>query len=497
MYADRTLHSVPHMNGFTRADVETAMRGEGVLRSVRFDPSEREGDLFTVGPLELFLYDDAPEGGDNGDDGNGDRATDAGERPKCRSMAAVGTEVTTAKDAPTGDAPSGNMTSGAAGTNDLPPHLEDHVMATPCRQGVIHHFDFDGPVGMALAIYGEWAQAELDALAPYVPTGGRVLDIGSNVGTHAVAFARMVGASGHVTALEPQAEVFALLQRSVAVNGLADVVTPVRAGAAGHAGTARVPRIAAPEGQNLGAVRLLDADAVRLLDATTAQEQGANLLTDEIPLLTIDGLCLHLPAPNSPKTGGRLDLIKPEAGTAGTDGRLDLIKIDAEGDEAAILRGAAATVRACRPVLHLECPGFARAWPCARQALAWGYAVFHLRLPAFNPANFRGASRNVFGAAEEGALLCIPRERLEDGSLPAPSGVEVRDPADLARALLETRAYGQPEERIPAATRLDLALSDLRRKRAEEHCVAANARSGRQHGRITTLRKAARAAEEL
>lgn len=470
VYADRTLHSVPHMNGFTRADVGTALRGEGVLRSVRFDPSEREGDLFTVGPLELFLYDDAPEGGEGG---NGEART------RGRGMATVAADVAVgaapAESAPSGDARPGDARTGDIPASDLPPHLEDHVMATPCRQGTIHHFDFDGPVGMALAIYGEWAQAELDALAPYVPEGGQVLDIGSNVGTHAVAFARMVGpaeADGHVTALEPQAEVFALLRRTVAVNGLAGVVTPVRAGAAGHAGTARVPRIAAPEGQNLGAVRLLDMDG--------APQDPAHL-TDEVPLLTIDGLGLHLPAPDSPETGTRLDLIK----------------IDAEGDEAAILRGAEATVRACRPVLHLECPGFSRAWPCARQALAWGYAVFHLRLPAFNPANFRGASRNVFGAAEEGALLCIPRERLEDGSLPAPSGVEVRNPADLARALLETRAYGQPEERIPAAARLDLALSDLRRKRAEEHCVAANARSGRQHGRITTLRKAARAAEEL
>ncbi|WMW64097.1 FkbM family methyltransferase [Nitratidesulfovibrio liaohensis] len=471
VYADRTLHSVPHMNGFTRADVETAMRGEGVLRSVRFDPSEREGDLFTVGPLELFLYDDAAED-----------TADMAEHPKGRSMATIAADI--APDA----TPTGTMESGNIPMGDLPAHLEDHVMATPCRQGVIHHFDFDGPVGMALAIYGEWAQAELDALAPYAPAGGRVLDVGSNVGTHAVAFARMVGASGQVTALEPQAEVFALLQRTVAVNNLAGVVTPVRAGAAGRAGTARVPRIVAPEGQNLGAVRLLDTDYV---------PQDATHPTDEIPLLTIDGLGLHLPAPERPGTAGRLDLIKPEAGTADTAGRLDLIKIDAEGDEAAILCGAADTIRACRPVLHLECPGFARAWPCARQALAWGYAVFHLRLPAFNPANFRGASRNVFGAAEEGALLCIPRERLEDGSLPAPCGTEIRDPAHLARALLETRAYGQPEERIPAATRLDLVLSDLRRKRAEEHCVAANARSGRQHGRITTLRTAARAAEAL
>ncbi|MBG3877851.1 FkbM family methyltransferase, partial [Desulfovibrio oxamicus] len=238
VYADRTLHSVPHMNGFTRADVETAMRGETTLRSVRFDPSEREGDLFTVGPLELFLFDDAEDGGDSGDDGNGDHVTGAGERPKGRSMTTVGANVAA------GSAPSASISSGDTPTGGLPPHLEDHVMATPCRQGVIHHFDFDGPVGMALAIYGEWAQAELDALAPYAPAGGRVLDVGSNVGTHAVAFARMVGASGHVTALEPQAEVFSLLQRTVAVNGLAGVVTPVRAGAAGRAGTARVPRIA-------------------------------------------------------------------------------------------------------------------------------------------------------------------------------------------------------------------------------------------------------------
>lgn len=455
IYVDRTLHSVPHMNGFTRADVETAMRGEPVLRSVRFDPSEREGDLFTVGPLELFLYDDTAEHGGDG------HARYADARIKGRGMAAVPADLSPSPSAP---------------EDDLPPRLEDHVMATPCRQGVIHHFDFDGPVGTALSVYGEWAQAELDALAPYVPAGGHVLDIGANVGTHAVAFARMVGARGRVTALEPQAEIFALLRRTVAVNGLDGVITPLRAGAAGQAGVGRIARIAAPEGQNLRAVRLRNATAGTAGDAV--RNTGQDIEQDvphQVPLLTIDGLGLHLP---------------------GHGTRPDLIKVDAEGDEAAILRGAAAAIHACRPALHLECSGFAQAWPAARQALAWGYAVFHLRLPAFNPANFRRATRNIFGATEEGALLCIPRERLEHGALPAPQGVEVRNAADLARRLLETRAYGQSAEQAPAA-RLDLALSDMRRKRAEEHCVAANALAVRQHGRITALRAAASKAGEL
>ncbi|MGJ3522737.1 FkbM family methyltransferase [Nitratidesulfovibrio sp. D1] len=359
----------------------------------------------------------------------------------------------------------------------LPPWLEERVRLLSCRYGLLHHFDFDVPVGASLMQYGEWAQAELDALAPYVPRGGHVLDVGANAGSHAVAFARMVGPGGRVTALEPQVELFELLLRTVAANGLCEVVTTLRAGAGSRPGTAHVPRIAGQGRQNLGMVRLRFADGV-----ATGGASG----TAEVPVLRLD----ELRAAPAPSPGQAVD------GRGGRhDGRVDLIKVDAEGMEADILLGAERTIRACRPVLHMECNDFAHAWPAARLALGWDYAVFHLRHAAFNPANHRGATRNIFGAAEEGALLCIPRERLESGALPPPCGTEVRDPADLARAVLETRCYGQPETDMPAA-RLDLALAGLGWTRAEELLAdalrmrTATERPARRAWEIDRLRRA-------
>jgi FkbM family methyltransferase len=142
---------------------------------------------------------------------------------------------------------------------------------------------------------------------------GTILDVGAHDGLLTLPFARLPGA--RVIAFEPLPSAMARLRAAVAE--LPDV--ELRAEALG----------AAP-----GRLTL----SVPVLDGV-AQEQWASLAKDyagfagvgveriEVPVITLDALAL-------------------------TD--LEHLKIDAEGAEEEVLRGGAATLRRCRPVISLE-----------------------------------------------------------------------------------------------------------------------------------------------
>lgn len=120
-------------------------------------------------------------------------------------------------------------------------------------------------------------EAELRAAARFLKPGDHVVDVGANTGNHTVWFAGVCGA--HVTALEPVPETAALLERVVALNGLADRVSTrhlriavgetteqarIERGRRGHLGTARI----VPDAAGPVPVRPLDAliqDPVKLL----------------------------------------------------------------------------------------------------------------------------------------------------------------------------------------------------------------------------------------
>ena len=342
----------------------------------------------------------------------------------------------------------------------LPDRLESRVITSKCRYGIMSFFDFDGPIGLSLALYGEWAQNELEMIAPFVPKGGTVVDVGSNVGTHAMAFASMVGDAGSIIAFEPQDELHALLSRNAANNPFGGVIRPIRAGVAARPGRALVPRIMEPDGRNLGAVRLIPCSA----DMGPGDDQSL------VDLVSIDGLHLD---------------------------RLSLLKIDVEGDEKEVLLGGEKTIRTLRPVVCCESDNFTRSWPPLKLMLSWGYAAFYIRINAFNEANYLSNKKNVFGNAEEALLLFLPEERLLAREIPAPemSAYRILNSVDFARALLGMAAYA-PSDGTPGDVRkkslsvqLDESSSCLRCKRAEERCVAANKSVKNLHRRAKSLRK--------
>jgi FkbM family methyltransferase len=97
------------------------------------------------------------------------------------------------------------------------------IVAAPTRHGILCYEEQDPTIGKSLKLYGEWAEEELYLLSFFLHPGAVVVDVGANIGTHALAFSRFVASGGHVIAIEPQECVFNLLACNVLLNDVKHV----------------------------------------------------------------------------------------------------------------------------------------------------------------------------------------------------------------------------------------------------------------------------------
>lgn len=137
-------------------------------------------------------------------------------------------------------------------------------------------------------------------------TGGTFLDVGANVGNHALFAAMFLGAS-RVVCVEPNPVAYGILRINIALNGQQDKVTLLPVGLSDHRGMASIQ---IPP-HNLGGGTL------------TRDVAGAN-----IPLLSGDELLAESP--------------------------IDFIKIDTEGMELVVMNGLSETIRRHRPAMFVE-----------------------------------------------------------------------------------------------------------------------------------------------
>jgi FkbM family methyltransferase len=222
----------------------------------------------------------------------------------------------------------------------------------------------DEHVGRSLDQCGEWARSELELLGALLKPGDTVVDVGANLGTHAVFFAQRVGPTGAVVAFEPQRVVHQLLATNATLNG----VTWLRAmhAAVGDApGSLVVPDIDYAAQGNFGGLRLGD------------WAQG-----EPVPVVTLDSLGLRACA---------------------------LVKIDVEGMEGAVLDGARALLSASRPMVYFEHNALNGAPEVLERLLRHEYACFWHFSSFFRADNFAGLATDPFHGLVDANVLAVPR----------------------------------------------------------------------------------------
>lgn len=235
-----------------------------------------------------------------------------------------------------------------------------------CRSGPMLYNKNDWPIGDSLKKYGEFSWQEVELFRQFVKPDMLVVDVGANIGTHALELSRM---AGFVLAFEPQPMSFQTLCANLALNHRTNV-RAFNAAVGASSGTLLVPLRDQYARNNFGGVPLAGVTEGETVDRMTIDQIGFK--------------------------------------------RCDFIKVDVEGMEAEVLRGAEQTISRHRPILYLEADG-AQKTEALRLLFEWKYECYWDFPALFNPQNFAGDPENIFrdGGNEIRSVnvLCAPAER--------------------------------------------------------------------------------------
>jgi FkbM family methyltransferase len=221
----------------------------------------------------------------------------------------------------------------------------------------------DQYVGQSFDLYGEFSRGQTLLFAQIVRPGAWAIDIGAHMGGLTLSLAQAVGPQGRVIAIEPQRAMYQLLCTNLALNELLNVKA-IQAGAGRASGRAFVPQANYDRPGNFGGIELGDS-------------QG-----EPVEIISIDSL--NLP-------------------------QCQFIKIDAEGQEQAVIAGAADTIARCQPVLYVENDRRDRSPDLIRQIYDLGYTAYWHTPPLFQSDNFYGNRKNVFPGVVSIDMLCMPK----------------------------------------------------------------------------------------
>ena len=227
---------------------------------------------------------------------------------------------------------------------EFPPVPYSIVIPTRYGQMIVNRHDINQTSAL-VKTGGAFDAVEIELLTNIVGLYGErqtVIDVGANIGMHALAFASAVGPRGKVHAFEPQRIIFNMLAGSVALNALSNVYCYNMA-VGDREGSVEIPQFDYSKPLNFGSIEFGPEQREPL-----AQQRGNQLdRVERVPLTTLDRMEFN---------------------------DVGMIKIDVEGMEMDVLNGAQNTINKWRPVLYVEFFKVDR--EALRQRIAaWGYDV--------------------------------------------------------------------------------------------------------------------------
>lgn len=173
-------------------------------------------------------------------------------------------------------------------------------------------FELDLGENIDLALFlGQFESDVVRAIEANCKPGMTVIDIGANIGAHALRLAKMVGNSGRLYAFEPTSYAFRKLERNLSLN---------------YFQNARAFQIALSD-ENAKDVEVRFRSSWR----TDGQRQ---IGTDRIEFMRLDDWCAR----------------------ESVD-QVDLIKLDVDGNEFSVIAGATSLIKRCHPVFVMEAVG--------------------------------------------------------------------------------------------------------------------------------------------
>src|SRR6516225_7932523 len=130
---------------------------------------------------------------------------------------------------------------------------QQHIRLKRCREGAMIYMINDRYIGRAPDKYGEVSYGEVKVLSQLIRPGMMILEVGANIGSLTLPFARLVRPAGRVIAFEPQRIIYQMLCGNLALNAI-DNVLAYNSAVGRHGGSIRVPLIDYTQPGNFGGV---------------------------------------------------------------------------------------------------------------------------------------------------------------------------------------------------------------------------------------------------
>jgi FkbM family methyltransferase len=192
------------------------------------------------------------------------------------------------------------------------------------RKGVWWDLDLDEGIDLSIYVLGAYEPGILRAYSSIIARGDVVFDIGANVGAHALHFARLVGSTGRVIAIEPTDYATAKLQKNLLINPEFAARVTARQHYLVAGSNHALPKSIAARWPVANVHSDLD---IKHLGKPETLDHASAITADEV----LEAENLH---------------------------KLDFVKIDVDGDEYPVLRGFRRSLERFRPRMLIELAPF-------------------------------------------------------------------------------------------------------------------------------------------